>query len=244
MGLLMIHRACLAAALVCAVPLSASAATIAITGVPGAGEVSVTLSGSTTATGSCIGRAVVGNNTECTTRTIADAGGYADADTIEFIDLLQRPSLSVPDLDNTVVPVTSGALTLSVQSAVRAPQIAAVTAFFLDNEDDLSDPLGRASDDLGFRTASRVIYREGDTLSFFGTATLGIDIGYFVTPYSGTNAYDVKGWAGLGAVTLTAAELPAEVPLPAAILSLGGILGAWSLRAAFRRRAHAVSNAA
>ncbi|MGK7881765.1 MAG: PEP-CTERM sorting domain-containing protein [Crocosphaera sp.] len=124
-----------------------------VTGVAGSGTTTWTLSGSTTAqSGGSFNTNVITGFDDGTTEILGPNDGNFIADA---------------GIQDTVFSLLSGSATITAGSNSES-----LTGMFLDDDTVL--------DDIGFRVASSLAYSGGDTISFSGTFTLGVDLNQLI----------------------------------------------------------------
>lgn len=139
-------------AMVCALGVTTQAAqavVISITGVPGDGIVTISVTGENTPLGEVLFSAPGTNE-------------FTFGDSVEFPDYIAAP------LDEVEVALTGG---ISVTDGTQTVQIAAI---FLDNDTGVE-----GDDDFGFRADGAPVFAAGTLLTFSGAATALIDISVF-----------------------------------------------------------------
>lgn len=171
---------------------AADAATMRITGSPGAGFVTIQLSGST----NVVSAGSIRGNSAASTEA---------QDTFELAD-----SILDVGIQDTVFATSASDLTISF-NGVTAP----ITGIYLDHDPSFNSNPEQFSD-FGFRADAGLTYSVlgGQDLIFAGEGTIAVDINAFQTPYSDTAAFSVPMFANNEfTVEINAVPLPAALPL-------------------------------
>ncbi|MGK7883195.1 MAG: PEP-CTERM sorting domain-containing protein [Crocosphaera sp.] len=168
-----------------------------VTGVAGSGTTTWTLSGSTTA------------QSGGTFRTNS-LNGSNGGDTVEIGNPNSGNFIADAGISDTVFSLLSGSATITAGSNSES-----LTGIFLDDD-------GTSADDLGFRVLSSLSYSSGDTISFSGTFTLGVDLNQLIQ-----DNYDIQVGTRFvdGTGTDFVLNISEQVPEPTSLVALLGLGG-------------------
>lgn len=220
----MFTRHVLPAVFAATLAVPAMAATLSITGSPGAGFVTIELDGSTNVVAPGTIRGLSAN----TFRNTPEA-----QDSFELVDFIIGTKPDGTDFDDDIFLVSNDAndpLTISFGA-----QSAVVDGIFLDN-----DPAANANalpyDDFGFRSSAGLDYdTSGSLLEFSGKGTIPLDISIFRDGLDETAAFSTDAFAR-NEMQVTINSVPVSaVPVPPALPAL--MVGLGALAAVARRRA-------
>lgn len=192
-------RAALAATVSLALTaIPAAAAHVNIVGTPGAGNVTISLSGTITANGA--------GGFQPTSFASFDGLAGGDAD-LEFFDYIADAGLQDTVFDTEF---TSNTLAVSFGGTNVG-----IDGLFMDDDAHVD-----GNDDFGFRVNQAVAWTKGQELTFSGNAVLPYDISAFQVSTLVSNVFDSSTLALEGSVSLSVQAVPLPAALPALALGL------------------------